>query len=417
MLVQSINSKIGHLPQINRKKTETSGPDLNFRGGKLFSKAPADIFERKVCYFKESKQFFSQYLAPLFRGSKTKKAVPSVVICGPDDIMLERFARAVRESCKENGINFTDMSADINSELFIQKISNRLKNNTEHYLRTKKRSVIYIDAPERLLSIDESEVGSHSGFPFSKEDIKFAEAHNNIVNVSWFKSVLDECSSLPETDTISKNALQDIDIKCAESKAATTFIFKTNRPQLIHPDFRDGKMEKFYVRYPDKTELEEIIARRLFGKKAYRTADIPAIMYISKKLANHLTKNKKENYTTKEVLDIVDHAYSKTQSDSKIKLIYNLFKVSWKTKPKTTAEQTEYNLQIKASLFTSGDEYETLNALKKDGALEEKDEKRLKEIIATEKRQLKKLMSKKESKLSAAEKILLKKLSKRYLST
>ena len=76
----------------------------------------------------------------------------------------------------------------------------------------------------------------------AKENAKL----NNVNNIEYFKSLLDNCASPPNSGGY-----------------GSTFLFTSNFPHLIHPDFRKGKIDKFEIPRPQDNENANILIENI----------------------------------------------------------------------------------------------------------------------------------------------------------
>lgn len=75
-----------------------------------------------------------------------------------------------------------------------------------------------------------------------------------LIMANKIKTLLDTCHLLPNDNILG---------------CATTFVFGSTNPHLIHPDFRDGKMSKFYIDFPKDDNISYILKEQLENIKLH----------------------------------------------------------------------------------------------------------------------------------------------------
>lgn len=367
-----------------------------------YFKQQADFFNHIRGFEKEKADFFGLYILPLIN-TNSNYTVPSVTLCSPDETILNMFSSEIKNFGLKNGLNIVEMSPDNDSEDLLKRIHNQLEYNRKYYLNSKKRSVIIIDRPEKFIGIDSTELENYDRIKISKKDKNFLKQQNNIIGVNRFKSILDMCNSLPESD---------------KAGFATTFVFKTQKPHLMHPHIRDGKTEKYYIDFASADNLKQIIYSYINenqnqNRKVLKKQDN---IYISELLSLFFAKNENQGtYKIKTITDLIDKSLKDPKTTNPLTFGFNLINNFRNTPRDFSVWQMEYYQKIKNSISQTLDEYEKLKAYEQDGMLDEQEEKRLSQIIAHEKLMLKNLLYKKQiSNLDLSERRILKKLLERY---
>ncbi|GEM_PF-6082793 len=123
-----------------------------------------------------------------------------------------------------------------------------LEKNRADYFKTGKRSLIYIEQAERYFGIDERSA-EILGIDLSSDDRDLLRTINTNTNISYFKSLFDNVSKLPEKDDFCNQGY------------ATTFILISENPHLIDPDLitREGKMTNIFYDIPNGQNLKNLI--------------------------------------------------------------------------------------------------------------------------------------------------------------
>jgi len=402
----------------------------NFKGDSFESE---DITKREFYnlvhgYRSDKEEFYDSYLKPLFSINDSIDAKASILLCGPDKSVLYRFCSGVNGIAKYQGLNFVDMSKDIEDDSFIQKLKSQLEENKEYYNHNEKRSIIFIDSPEKFLGMNTADAKSRTNIDFDEVDMSILSASKNAETIAQFKTLLDNCHHLPN-DKI--------------PGYATTFIFNSTNPHLIHPDLRDGKMSKMYIDLPKGKNLTQMLIDQLENAKNIVMMHLKqqfAIQNINSEALQNCTEKIKnmeihEDNIASCLLNVFTSPNQFIGGYSGISLNDTIFKACVKTMelpypiPFVTVlanilsntprdispQQIIKHNKIKDSISKQFDEYERLMALKEDAMLSENEQNILTQLISYEKNMAEYLMLKQTSGLiTPDEEVLLNKFVKRY---
>ena len=391
---------------------------INFKGDRYTSNInrAKDIFYSEIpAYHKEKEEIFDCYLNPLFN-SNSLKIKPSILLCSIDDSILHKFKDGIMSSAKHMGLNCIDFTSEFEKTSWDEKLNQQLNKNKEIYERTGRRSIIFIDNAEKIIGMNEYDAESRSDFNFDKADLQLLKTNNNIDIINKFKTLTDICHKVPNT---------------FNDGYATTFIFTTTFPHIIHPDFRDGKMERKYIALPQKENFSTLLVEDLDIAK---NEILPLISNLN--MINELSKLEfVPNTYTLLFFNILmsPNQFNGAYSNEKIiKMMKKaIFKTSETTNPKnffliladvvcktsrdiSQDEVKKYNLVSKN--YSSGiDKYEILQAMNNDGMLDINEQKELDEIIIKEKKYGQYLSDKQNlDLLTPDEEVILEKLKNRY---
>lgn len=170
---------------------------------------------------------------------------PSLLLGCSDDSTMETILKEVKKRACADVITISEPTGNAISEL-----NKALKNSRNEYLAKGKRTIIVINDAEKIIGIQPVIAKEHSDFEINNEDIKYLESlGNNTRKVNFFKSLLDNVSKIPKED--------DADT----TRCATTIIFTTKHPHLIHPDLlsRSGKMRMLFFPLIEGEIIKEVI--------------------------------------------------------------------------------------------------------------------------------------------------------------
>jgi len=404
MIINAIQTSINRTYQIqNNKNCYTRYNNIIFQGkNKNNSLNSKLVFNKAIQGFNiEKERFFNDFLEPIASNNIYSETVPSVALSATDKYVLDMFKKAILSYSYMNKINLVEIPANTNPQDLVKLISAQLKKNAEYFAKNQRRSIIILNNPENFIGLDSSEVENFSPLKLSKKDVKLISQNNNFSNINYFKSILDFCNKLP---IFTNNG------------CATTFIFSTQKPQLIHPDMRDGKMEKFHIDFPKADDIEEIIKTHLI-KNYSNQIKHNDIDTLSQLLAQYFEINsiQQGGYSIGTVLGIINKALKNTKNFEIKNLAMSLIKTTKETSIDVSKKQINYYKRIKNLISKTIDEYEMFKALEDDGMLDENDEILFKKLIQNEIALMKKLLEKKKNKtISLVEKETLRKLLKRY---
>lgn len=175
-------------------------------------------FDKRIIGFtKEKSRFIKNFAEPFIESFKNSSIqVPnSVMLFGPEKRIVDCFADTAREIIYQNtGNKIFNLSNETNDYLLLN-LPDILEQAKEYYNKTGKRTIIYLDNPEKFLSMTYNQAKRLVDFDYSEDDAALLKSVNNIRNIEYFKSLLDNCSSTPNSRGY-----------------ATTFLFTSNSPHL-----------------------------------------------------------------------------------------------------------------------------------------------------------------------------------------
>ena len=173
-------------------------------------------------------------VAPLLNSKQNKhEHVPAAVLLSSSDkSLLEFFLLNIVNTLNDNAIKLIDFTDKVKDEAFQFNLQKQLEENKDFYNKTGLRTVIFINEPEKFLGMNFEDSKILSTMPVKKLDKEILKNNSNQGLINNFKSLLDFCSQTPDNDL---------------NGYATTFILASQRPHIIHPDFRDGKIQKINI--------------------------------------------------------------------------------------------------------------------------------------------------------------------------
>ena len=367
------------------------------------------IFQASIPgYNQEKEEFYECYLKPLWETNYKTGISPSILISSPDKYVADNFKKSAYDAANDMGLNCTIFSCK-DSSLFFSRLSEQLENNKKYYIQHGKRSIIFIDEPEKFLGINAADLSSRINLILDEQDRKIINRNKNADTIAKFKTLLDYCHELPDGN---------------KKGFATTFIFSTKYPHLIHPDFRDGKMSKLYFDFPKNENLIEILRKQSNNIKDFDISNnkIKNIEIPQDTLGAHFLKvfvNPNQYvgaYSSETLGKAAQKACIKMMEDS-IPFPFTIVfaDIISKTPRDISGEQiVKYN-KIKNSFIKKSDKYEELIDLKNDGMLDDKELKALEQIMTYEKKMGQHFLSKKNrGLLTPDEDEIFLKLQKRY---
>lgn len=396
--------------KVDQPPKSTLANKISFKGDSLYSQKDktGKIFCNSILGYQSKKEdFFNTYINPLFDTKTLSGVSPSILICGPDESILEDFKNAFSKSADYMGLNCTNIEdADIYNQSFMKNLMIQLKANKKNYEQTGKRSVIFINNPEKFLGMNIEDAKSRTTLNPDSNDFSILDSNQNAEKIAVFKSLFDNCHLLPQ------NSSQGF---------STTFVFKSTNPHLIHPDFRDGKMSKEYIDFAQSEDFPQILTGQLQNSESS----------VAKKISKEISQNKLAfyllglyvspnqftgAYSNEALKEINRKACAKiTERPNSSVFILTLADIISKTPKDISAKEVAKYEKIKNSIRKNQDEYEKLTDLNNDGMLSDEEENQLTQITAYEKNLAKSLLKKRnEHLLTPDEKILLSKFIERY---
>ena len=218
---------------------------INFTSTATYNNVMQYFDKRIIGFTKEKSRFIKNFAEPFIESFKNSSIqVPnSVMLFGPEKRIVDCFADTAREIIYQNtGNKIFNLSNETNDYLLLN-LPDILEQAKEYYNKTGKRTIIYLDNPEKFLSMTYNQAKRLVDFDYSEDDAALLKSVNNIRNIEYFKSLLDNCSSTPNSRGY-----------------ATTFLFTSNSPHLLHPDLRRGKVDKFEIPRQQDCENANILS-------------------------------------------------------------------------------------------------------------------------------------------------------------
>ena len=381
------------------------------------------FFESVLGYQKAKEELYNTYLNRIFNQNSTiNHRVPaSIVLAFSDKGVLAEFKQGIYDSAKKLGLQCNDFSPIMATDSWKKALRMQLEKNKEHYKKTGKRSIIFIDNSENILGMNIQDANDRRNFSYDNAELQILKSNKNTDRVNTFKSLLDVCQGLPNSK---------------QSGYATTFIFTSTKPYLIHPDFRTGKMEKFYIPTMEKEEYsvwlnmqfenakQEVLDlilnseelnddERAVKCKKLNTAELPVNSPLTSLASAFLMPNTFMGaYSVDTIKSVLKKACAK-KSELPYSIPFSM--VFADIISKTPRDISANEIKKYDSMTTVLDKYESLKLLENDGMLKPDNYAELEQIIEQEKHHARNLLFKQKSGLlTPDEKQLLKKYSERY---
>lgn len=269
---------------------------------------------RIVGYLKEKDKIRAIFIQKLVK-SKEDSAflIPNCIILSGQSAETKAFFKGVEDESHDFAkvVNVSNMNIDKNFNTEIEKLLEEAKNR---YVKEGKHTIIFMDNAERILSINKSDADIF-GIKLDDSDKNILEANgNNINKISYFKSLFDNVSDIPNLDN-----------PYAGQQSATTFIMTTKNPHLIHPDLisRSGKVTLFPIELASDNNLEYVIkfylnkvdkiliSLKKLKENANHAGEIDKIVGISNKSKENVKKMIQEGSINNLHIDFNDMPYDK----------------------------------------------------------------------------------------------------------
>lgn len=194
----------------------------------------------------------------------SKSAPASVLIAFKDDLIKKILKDKLKRLTEAEFRNISGTCEEV-----ITEINNALNLAKQRYINLNKRTVLVIDDAEKLIGISPAYAKTHNELSLDIKDMEIVKnSKYNISRINYFKTLLDSVSELPASHNDSK-------------RSATTMLFFTKRPHLIHPDLisRDGKMHTIF--FPEKANTFDTVIYQIpyNGKELIYDTDKKARLY------------------------------------------------------------------------------------------------------------------------------------------
>lgn len=240
MRIIAINSTIN---QQNNKKNKNLqlykvNHKVSFKGQEVFNYS-RQMLDRAVLGFEEQKdKLVTTFFEPFIEAFKnpTISTPPAILLHGLDLGVIQKFINGITSGM--NNLNLPTcflLNSNMPANEFVTTLSEGLKRFIDD-AKNNMRFAVVINEPEKYIGMSENQARKLVDFDFDEEDKAILAANNNSDNINYLKSLLDNCSRHP-----------------SEGGYGTTLIFATDKPHLIHPDLRKGKVERVEIgRISDK---------------------------------------------------------------------------------------------------------------------------------------------------------------------
>lgn len=226
--------------------------------------SPASSLNKRIAgYFREKEEISCKFVQRLIKSKNDPSIeVPScIMLHGPICTGKTSFVEGIKEQTQgfAEVINISNM---LGNQGFESRLKRVLEEAKDRYTKEGKRTILLMDQPERILSINTSDA-SILGIKLDDFDKSMLDSYGNNANtISMFKSLLDDVSKIPhEGDSKISN------------KSAVTFLMTTSRPHLIHPDLtsRHGKITPISIGLASDFNIGEVL--KFYFKKMNDVAD------------------------------------------------------------------------------------------------------------------------------------------------
>ncbi len=223
--------RVSNFPQKN---------NLSFKGGITYKQSMALLNECILGYEKEKEQLTKILLEPLCIAAKNPSAPipPSVLLCGSESFAINKLVSGINSGFnKIINCNISDIS-QTPPEKFISEVAQILQNNAG----AKNRHIVVLNNAEKYLGMNYNQAKRLLDFDYNNADKNILQSNNNVEIIHYFKSLLDNCC-LPQS----------------QGGSGTVFLFTSQNPHLIHPDFGKSKMEKIYFSVPSNEQAFKLL--------------------------------------------------------------------------------------------------------------------------------------------------------------
>lgn len=194
----------------------------------------------------EQQQFTDKFVHPFLKSLVFDDEIPvppAILIHGAERNSISKLVESWTLIPKKHFDIDMPRISNIQNNQFIPTITNLIKNPISW------RQAIIIKDAENYLGMNYNQALRLRDFYYNSDDIRILQSNNNFDNINYFKSLLDSCGE-------SRDA----------GGYGTTFLFTSQRPHLIHPDFRRGKLEKLEVSRPKDNNIAQLFVDILHQK-------------------------------------------------------------------------------------------------------------------------------------------------------
>ncbi len=252
------------------KSVKTNIP--SFKGGDPYKFVMHNLEDGFFGYTKQKDTLAKTLLVPFIESLKNPEIQlpPSILLHGPETNVINNIINKINDILSPLPYDVVKLVKTSQKD-FLPNIKDLLNAHKATSQRGRYRFIAVVEEPEKYLGMTYTQAKRLLNFNFTPEDIKILnENSDNIDNINYFKSLLDKCSK-----------------PAAKGGYATSFVFSSKNPHLIHPDFRKGKMEKigFYRPEDAGTMLLNMIKYQKEYIENIKTND-PIAIYKQNRLKN-----------------------------------------------------------------------------------------------------------------------------------
>lgn len=208
----------------------------SFKGSDPYKFVMYNLENGFLGYSKQKDTLAKTFLVPFIESLKNPEIPlpPSILLHGPETNVINNIINRIKYILSPLPYDVVEL-VETSKKDFLPNIKNLLNAHKAASQRGRYRFIAVVEEPEKYLGMDYTQAKRLLNFDYSPEDIKILnENTDNIDNINYFKNILDNCSK-----------------SAAKGGYATSFIFSSKNPHLIHPDFRKGKMEKLGFYRPE----------------------------------------------------------------------------------------------------------------------------------------------------------------------
>ena len=208
----------------------------SFKGSDAYKFVMYNLENGFLGYTKEKAKLAQSFLVPFVESIRNPEipVPPSILLHGSETNVINNIINRINYILSPLPYDVVKL-VKTSKEDFFANIKNLLNAHQISSQQGRYRFITVIDEPENHLGMTYTQAKRLLNLNFTPEDIKILNENNdNVDNINYLKSLLDNCSK-PAADRV----------------YATSFIFTSKNPHLIHPDFRKGKMEKIGFNRPE----------------------------------------------------------------------------------------------------------------------------------------------------------------------
>lgn len=234
--IKIINTKCNYT---NRQSNQNNSPQkINFKSKEVYTLSKKILDSRIIGLEQPKENLITKFIEPLVEGFKNKfiNPPPALLLYGMDLPLIKKIFGGIMDILENLNLPNTTFlyNKDAKPETFIKDFSstmNLLKENAETSdPNFNNRFSIIIEEPEKYIGMSLKQAEKLMDFDYDEEDKELLAQNQNDNNINYLKSLLDNCSKVP---SLGGNS--------------ASLIFITDKPHLIHPDLRKGKVERIEI--------------------------------------------------------------------------------------------------------------------------------------------------------------------------